>query len=92
MATVIRAARAMNAPLAFIECTCSDTIALRRLELARAEGTHTAGNRDAGLYWRLKAAAEILDVPHLVVSTERTLDDCVAECLTYLASPLPRIA
>ncbi len=90
--SVVRAARAMNTPLAFIECTCSDTIALRRLELARAEGTHTAGNRDAGLYWRLKAAAEILDMPHLVVSTERTLDDCVAECLTYLASPLPRIA
>ncbi len=91
VATVVRAAHAMNAPLAFIECTCSDTIALRRLEQARSGGTHIAGNRDAGLYWRLKAAAEILDVPHLVVSTEQTPHDCVAECLTYLASPIPPI-
>jgi len=92
VAAVIRAAHTMNAPLAFIVCTCSDTTALRRLEQARIEGTHSAKNRDAGLYWRLKTAAELLDVPHLVVSTERTLDDCTAECLTYLASSLPRIA
>lgn len=71
-------------PLRVIECICASETALERLRRAVDEGSHPAGNRDAGLYARLRAEAEPIDLPHLVVDTDQPLDACLHACLDYL--------
>jgi len=73
--------------LFIIECVCDDDVAKRRLEQDLAEGNHPAGNRTFALYLSLKAAAEPITLPHLVLDTGRTLlDECVRQCLDYLGN------
>jgi adenylylsulfate kinase len=71
-------------PLRFIECICSEELARRRLERAARRGTHPAANRDYALYRRMKASAEPLRVPRLVVDTGVDLSACLQQCLDYL--------
>src|SRR5262249_6189550 len=72
--------------LSIIECVCEDDVAKRRLERDLAEGNHPAGNRTFDLYLSLKAKAEPIPLPHLVLDTGRTpRDECVRRCLDYLA-------
>lgn len=68
-----------------IECVCDDDVARERLEGDLARGDHPAANRTFVLYLSLKAAAEPIRVPHLVLDTGRTpLDVCVRRCIEYL--------
>ena len=52
-----------------IECVCDDAVAKERLERDLAGARHPAGNRTFALYLSLKAAAEPILVPHLVLDT-----------------------
>jgi predicted kinase len=68
-----------------IECTCADEVARGRLESDRVRGEHPAGNRDPDLYLALKAAAEPIPIPHLVLDTGHLpFDECLRRCLAYL--------
>jgi len=68
-----------------IECVCDDAVARQRLERDRAMGQHPAGNRTYDLYLEVKARAEPITVPHLVIDTgQLSLEACVALCLDYL--------
>jgi len=69
-----------------IECVCDDDIARRRLEEDLAAHRHPARNRTYALYLSMKAKAQPLTVPHLVVDTGRLpLTECVRQCLDSLA-------
>ena len=70
-----------------IECICDDAVARNRLEHERTLGRHLAGNRTYDLYLDVKARAEPITIPHLVLDTGRLpLEDCVSRCLAYLRS------
>lgn len=70
----------------FIECICDDDVARQRLEADRARGGHPAGNRTFALHQALKAAAEAIQIPRLILDTGAlSLDECVRRCLDYLA-------
>ena len=71
-------------PLRFIECVCPEEIARRRLENAARTGIHPAANRDYALYRQMKASAEPIQVPHLVVDTVEDLSVCLRQCLGHL--------
>jgi adenylylsulfate kinase len=68
--------------LRIIACTCADEIVRARLE--RDAGVHVAGNRNFDLYLRLKAEADPLQAPHLLVDTGEAFERCVQRCLDYL--------
>ena len=84
MEPVVKAARRINVRLYVIECRCSDETAIRRITRDRDQEDHPAANRDAALYWRVKARREPLEVPHLTVDTGAPLDACLEEALRYL--------
>ena len=65
-----------------IEATCSDEIARARLE---ASASHLAANRTFELYCALKSRLEPISSPKLIVNTEHPIEQCVQECLDYLA-------
>jgi predicted kinase len=68
-----------------IECVCDDAIARRRLEEDQAAHRHLAGNRTYALYLSMKAKAQPLTVPHLVVDTGKMPPTgCVRQCLDGL--------
>jgi predicted kinase len=70
-----------------IECVCCDDLIRGRLERDFAAGTHPAGNRTFAMYQEVKARAEPITVPRLVLDTgAKSLDDCVTEALAYLRS------
>ena len=71
-------------PLKIIECVCSDESARQRLEADVAGHRHSADNRTFAMYLAMKAQAEAITIPHLVVNTDRPLDVCLAACLRYL--------
>jgi len=69
----------------FIECICDDETVRQRLERDLSGGGHPAGNRTVALHQTLKAAAEPLTFPHLIIDTGRlALDECMRRCLHYL--------
>ena len=68
-----------------LECVCEDAVARQQLERDQAEGRHLAGNRSYDLYRSLKATAEPLVLPRLVLDTGRlSLEECVRQCMAYL--------
>jgi hypothetical protein len=70
-----------------IECVCDDAVVRERLERDLAKGAHPAGNRTFALYRSLKAAAEPIPLPHLMLDTGRVSpEECVARCLEYLGT------
>ena len=78
-------AATVGQPARLIECVCDDEIVKERLEGDLARGGHPAGNRTFALYCAVKAGAEPLDLPHLVLDTARlTPAACVERCLEYL--------
>jgi predicted kinase len=70
--------------LRFIECVCPEAVARQRLERAAWRGAHPAANRNYALYRQMKASAEPLQVPHLVVDTVADRSVCLQQCLDYL--------
>lgn len=80
---LIDAARRMGVPLKIIECVCSDATAQQRLELDRTQQRHHAQNRNFDLYLHLKANAQPITVPKLVINTDSA--DVVAYAALALA-------
>jgi adenylylsulfate kinase len=75
--------------LRLIECICAPEIAEERLRRAAAAKTHIAGNRDPALYQTMRAQAEPIRLPHLVVDTGDPLEACLTRCRSYLAAENP---
>jgi predicted kinase len=71
-------------PLRFIECVCPDAVARLRLERAAHRSAHPAANRDYDLYRQMKASAEPLQMPHLVVDTTADPSVYLQQCLDYI--------
>ncbi len=78
-------ARKLGTPCAFIECVCTDETVCQRLARDMAEGRHPARNRTYEMYRSVKARAEPIEEPKLVIDTEDDLDRCVQHCLDYLS-------
>jgi len=82
------AARAVATPLRLIECVCSSSSALERLERDAVQpGTHPAADRDAALYRASRAAAEPIERARLVLDTDaHTPESAVQLALDWLRS------
>jgi hypothetical protein len=84
---LIQRFRSLGEPPRIIECVCSDQIAQQRLEDDLASGVHPAKNRTYALYLAVKARAEPIPLPHLVLDTgQLTVEECIQRCLLYLRS------
>jgi predicted kinase len=88
--TQVEALRALAArlgtPLALVECTAAPAVARARLTRDALEGAHPAANRSVELYERLRAEAEPIDGPKLVLATdERPLPELVEAALAFVA-------
>ena len=79
---VVRAATEVHADYRILLLSCPDELALERIRQSRGE--HLAGNRDADLYWEVKARFEPITLPKLDVDTSRSLEECVEQCVAYL--------
>ena len=79
-------AQDLHTPLKIVQCVCSDETARQRLEHDRAHGLHLANNRDYALYLSVKARFEEITEPKLVVNTDRDIEECVEQCLSYISS------
>jgi adenylylsulfate kinase len=77
-------ARELDIGCAWLECVCSDAVARERLDRDVARGTHPASNRTYQMYLSVKAKAEPIAEPKLVIDTEGDLDAAVAECLAHI--------
>ena len=79
------AAAECRTPLKLVECVCADATARKRVEQDR--GKHLAGNRNLDLYLRLKAEADPIELPKLVLETDRTdLAENVRTAERYITS------
>jgi len=68
-----------------IECECEEVVARERLDHDAAAGTHLAGNRTGALHAAVKATAEPLTVPRLVLDTGTLSPDAaLAKVVGYL--------
>lgn len=68
-----------------IECVCAEAVARERLDRDAATGLHPAGNRTGDLHAAVKATAEALTIPRLVLDTDTYLpDDALVQALAYL--------
>ncbi len=74
----------LGVPCALIECVCSDETVHQRLERDVAERRHPATNRNYEMYLSVKARAEPIEGPKLVVNTEDELEQCVQRGLEYV--------
>lgn len=75
-------------PVRIIECICSDEVIRERLERDMKSGNHPAGNRNFDMYLDVKARAEPLTVPRLVLDTGNlSLEECVDLAMDSLARP-----
>jgi predicted kinase len=78
----IARANLLATPWRILVCMCSDATARDRLDPSHS--THPAQNRNFDLYRKLQAEFEAIPLPHLVIDTDQSLDDCVAAALAYL--------
>ena len=77
----------LRAPLAWIECRAAPAVVRARLEHDARTGAHPAGNRSFELHERLRAEAEVLEVPKLVLATdEQPLAALVEAALAFVHS------
>lgn len=79
----------LGTALRVIECVCPDGLAEARIDRDRAAGRHPAANRDASLHRSLRATADPISPPKLVVDTARPLPACLADCVAYLTREWP---
>jgi predicted kinase len=72
-------------PLLLVECVCSEAVACERLARDAAAGSHPAANRGPDLHRRLRAEAQPIEGPKLVLNTERlSLEEQVAQVRAVL--------
>jgi predicted kinase len=79
---VIEAACRLCSEWRIIECVCAEESARQRLDASRL--SHPARNRSFELYRRIRAQFEAIRGPKLVVDTDVSLEECVAEAGAYL--------
>lgn len=82
-------AATLGAVLRLIECVCGHELAEARISDDRATGKHPAANRDPSLYRDVRATADPISPPKLVVDTGGPVAVCLAECLPYLDTGSP---
>jgi predicted kinase len=81
--TLKQAATQITTPLRIIECICSEESVKKRLE--HDGKNHLAKDRDFALYQRIKAAAEPINEPKLVINTDLlSLEESITKILSYL--------
>ncbi|MGA8482306.1 MAG: ATP-binding protein [Chthoniobacterales bacterium] len=79
------AAEHFHTKLKIIECVCTDETAQRRI--AQDKGKHLAANRNFDLYLRLKADSDPIELPKLILNTDRAgLEENVRAAERYLIS------
>lgn len=90
VAELLAVGRAAGQDPVMIECVCGESVARDRLDRDAATGLHPAGNRTGALHAAVKATAEPLTVPRLVLDTG-TLgpDEAVARALAHLRAGRP---
>jgi predicted kinase len=77
----------LGTPLALIECSAAPELVRARLQRDAALGSHPAGNRSFELHERLRAGADPIEGPKLVLATdERPLAALVDAALDYVAT------
>jgi predicted kinase len=85
VADLFRWAGRIAVPVKVVECVCADAVAEGRLGRDTAGHGHPAANRTVALYRALKAQAEPLRVPRLVLDTGADdLAACVDRALAYV--------
>jgi adenylylsulfate kinase len=81
---VVNFALKQNFTLKVIECVCTDESIRQRLEADVVSRNHLARNRTFAMYLSMKANADAITVPRLVVNTDQPLEESLAACLKYL--------
>ena len=77
-----QAANQFHTQFRIIECVCSEESTRKRLE---HDQNHLAKDRDFALYQRIKAAADPIIEPKLVIDTDLlSLEESIAKIITYL--------
>jgi predicted kinase len=80
-------AERLGTPLALLECTAAPEVVRARLERDARAGSHPAGNRSFELHERLRAAAEPIVGPKLVLATDvLSLPELVEAALAHVAA------
>ncbi|HYY29609.1 MAG TPA: ATP-binding protein [Chthoniobacterales bacterium] len=80
------AADQFGTALKIIECVCEDETARERIE--RQQGKHFAANRNFELYQRLKREADRIELPKLILDTDRgNPEDNVRAAELYIRAP-----
>jgi adenylylsulfate kinase len=82
--TAIARANLLGTPWRIIICVCSDATARHRLDPAHS--THPAQNRNYDLYRKLQSEFDPIPPPHLVIDTDRPLEDCFTAAQAYLTA------
>ncbi|NOT28910.1 MAG: ATP-binding protein [Planctomycetes bacterium] len=78
----------LGARLTLVECVAAPEVVRARLERDARTGSHPAGNRSVELYERLRASAEPIEGPRLVLATDaRPLAALVVAALEHLDLP-----
>jgi predicted kinase len=80
-------------PWCLIECTCSESIAIARIERDRAAKAHVALNRTTDLYRQIASSADPIEIERLGVDTgTATIEEALQGLLTDLRAlgwPIP---
>ena len=79
---VIAAAVKLGAEWRIVECVCAEQSAHLRLDATRS--SHPARNRSFERYRSIRAQFEPITHPKLVVDTDRSVAECVAQTEEYL--------
>jgi predicted kinase len=72
-------ARRLETPLFLIECTAAPAVARARLARDLAAGLHPAADRTPELYERLRAGAEPIEGPKLLLATDEESPEALLE-------------
>lgn len=81
---VLRCAEDSKQAWRILECVCSEESARKRLDVLPDPG-HPATNRSFALYLEVKARFEPITYAKTIISTDRPLEDCVAQAIASLA-------
>jgi predicted kinase len=82
---LVACAGALGTTPRFIECTCDDEMARRRLE--SPSSLHAAADRDYARYLEIKSRADPIEVPRLTLDTGSVaVEEAVSRCVAYLGA------
>jgi predicted kinase len=92
--SVRHAAERIGTPLAVVECVAEEETALARIRRDLESGSHLAANRTEQLYFekRRDFEREPLQGPRLTISSDRDLEESIAQAENYLQSAEKQLA